>query len=89
VVPGARSESEQVRALREIAEASGGRFWTAESPARLREAFAAIAASLRARYVLRYEPQGPAREGWHAVNVRLRGVRGRVQARRGYWVARP
>jgi hypothetical protein len=51
-------ESAQVRALREIAQASGGRFWTAESPARLREAFAAIAASMGERYVLRYEPQG-------------------------------
>jgi VWFA-related protein len=79
-------ESEQVRALREIAEDSGGRFWTAESPGRLREAFAAIAASLSQRYVLRYEPQGVPRDGWHELSVRLKGAKGRVQARRGYWV---
>lgn len=82
----AHGETDQSRALREIAEASGGRFWTPESPQRLREAFAAIAASMGERYVLRYDPQGVAREGWHALSVRLRGARGRVQARRGYWV---
>jgi hypothetical protein len=38
------------------------------------------------RYVLRYDPQGVAREGWHALRVRLRGAKGQVQARRGYWV---
>lgn len=79
--------NEQTRALREIAEASGGRYWTAESPGRLRDAFAAIAASLSQRYVLRYEPQGVARGGWHAVEVRLRNGKGKVQSRRGYWVA--
>jgi VWFA-related protein len=79
-------ETAQVRALREIAQASGGRFWTAESPARLREAFAAIAASMGERYVLRYEPQGSKREGWHELSVRLRRAKGTVQARRGYWV---
>ena len=81
------SETAQVRSLREIAQGSGGRFWTAESPARLREAFAAIAASMGERYVLRYEPQGLKREGWHELSVRLRKAKGTVQARRGYWVA--
>ncbi len=80
-------ENEQKRALREIAEASGGRYWTAESPGRLREAFAAIAASLSQRYVLRYEPQGVAPGGWHELAVRLRKGKGKVQSRRGYWVA--
>jgi VWFA-related protein len=83
----AELEADQVRALREIAEGSGGRFWTAESPPRLREAFAAIAASMGERYVLRYEPQGMKREGWHQLAVRLRGAKGTVQARRAYWVA--
>jgi len=80
-------ETAQVRALREVAQGSGGRFWTAESPARLREAFASIAASMGERYVLRYEPQGPRKEGWHPLSVRLRKAKGTVQARRGYWVA--
>jgi VWFA-related protein len=80
-------ETEQARALREIADASGGRFWTPDAPKRLREAFAAIAASMGERYVLRYDPQGVKREGWHRLEIRLRTAKGSVQARRGYWVA--
>ncbi len=80
-------EPDQARALREIADASGGRFWTPDSPQRLREAFAAIAASMGERYVLRYDPQGVKREGWHRLDIRLRSAKGSVQARRGYWVA--
>jgi hypothetical protein len=40
------------------------------------------------RYVLRYEPAGVERAGWHRIEVRLRGQKGVVQTRRGYWVAR-
>jgi VWFA-related protein len=72
--------------LREIAEHSGGRFWSAGSPRDLRSAFAAIAASMGERYVLRYQPQGVKRVGWHPLEVRLRGVKGTARARRGYWV---
>jgi VWFA-related protein len=82
------AESPQDRALREIAEASGGRFWTAESPARLRQVFAAIADAMGHRYVLRYEPSGVGHVGWHRIEARLRGVGGDVHVRSGYWVAR-
>jgi VWFA-related protein len=85
-VVGLGGDTDRAAALREIAEQSGGRFWTPASPERLREAFAAIAASMGERYVLRYLPQGVKREGWHRLAVRLRGARGKVQARRGYWV---
>jgi hypothetical protein len=40
------------------------------------------------RYLLSYEPTGVRREGWHRIEARLRGVRGDVHVRRGYWVAR-
>lgn len=80
-------ESPQERALREIAEAAGGRFWQADSPERLRRAFSAIADAMGHRYVLRYEPTGVAREGWHRIEARLRGGKGDVHVRRGYWVA--
>ncbi len=81
------TESAQERALRAIAEAAGGRFWDADSPARLRQAFRAIADAMGHRYVLRYEPAGVAREGWHQIDARLRGVKGDVYIRSGYWVA--
>jgi VWFA-related protein len=81
------TESLQERALREIAEAAAGRFWTAESPDHLRRVFREIAEAMGQRYVLRYEPVGVSRAGWHRLDVRLRGVRGDVQVRSGYWVA--
>jgi hypothetical protein len=79
------SSSESV--LREIAETSGGRFWGADSPDRLRRAFTAVADAMRHRYVLRYEPEGVRREGWHRIEVRLKAGKGDVHVRRGYWVA--
>ena len=80
-------EPEDIRLLRQIAEATGGRLWGADSPARLREAFAAIADAMGQRYVLSYSPSGVKREGWHQLEVKLRGQKGDVHARRGYWVA--
>jgi VWFA-related protein len=70
-----------------IAEASGGRCWQASSLDRLKAAFSDIADTMSRRYVLRYEPQGVKRPGWHTLDVRLRGKRGELQARRGYWIA--
>jgi len=74
------------RVLHEIAEHSGGRFWTAGTSKDLRAAFGAIAASIGERYVLRYQAQGVKRAGWHPLAVKLRSVKGTVRARRGYWV---
>jgi hypothetical protein len=38
------------------------------------------------RYILRYEPHGVKREGWHRIQIKLRGQKGDLQARHGYWV---
>lgn len=75
------------RMLRQIAETTGGRFWAAESPDRLRQTFAAIAEAMSHRYVLRYEPPSGRKPGWHRLELKLRGKSGRIEARRGYWVA--
>ena len=80
-------EPDHVRALRQIAEATGGRFWGVGSPERLREAFARLASAVNARYVLRFEPQGVPRPGWHSIEVKLQRAKGRVHARPGYFVA--
>jgi VWFA-related protein len=79
-------EGEEQRALREIAEATGGRSWQADSPEKLRDAFAAIAEALGHRYILRYEPEGVERAGFHRLEVRLKAGKGDLQVRRGYWV---
>jgi VWFA-related protein len=72
-------------ALRATAESTGGRLWTADDPARLTAAFAGISAAMNTRYVLRFEPDVRARAGWHRLDVRLRGGKGEVRARRGYF----
>ncbi|MCM2255319.1 MAG: VWA domain-containing protein [Vicinamibacteria bacterium] len=72
-------------ALDDIAEATGGRVWVANSVATLGGAFERIAATLAARYVLRYEPRGEPKPGWHRLEVKLRKGRAQVHARRGYW----
>jgi len=82
-------ETDQELVWRPVAEVTGGRFWSPESPEELRKAFAAIADAMGHRYVLRYEPTGVKREGWHRIEIRLRGPKGKVEARRGYWVASP
>jgi VWFA-related protein len=86
VRPAAPPEPQHLRVLRQIAEATGGRLWQADSPDRLRHAFAAIAEAMSHRYILRYEPRGVARGGWHRIELRLRRGKGEVRARRGYWV---
>lgn len=80
-------EPDHIRVLRHVAETAGGRFWAADSPERLRRAFGDIADAMGHRYILGYEPQGVKREGWHRIEIRLRGQKGDLQARHGYWVA--
>lgn len=72
--------------LRQIAELTGGRYWEAESLDRLKTAFAAIAEAMGKRYVLRYVPENVKGPGWHRIELKLRGKKGEVHTRTGYWV---
>ena len=74
------------RVLDDLADAGGGRRWSASSSRDLRELFARVLEELRSRYLLTYSPTGVAREGWHDVKVTLKGARGDVIARPGYFV---
>jgi hypothetical protein len=49
------------------------------------QAFAAIVATMNSRYVLRFEPAAGSAPGWHAIQLRLRGAKGDVRARAGYF----
>jgi len=73
--------------LGDLASAGGGRRWTAQSSRDLRDLFGKVLNELRSRYLLTYTPKGVAREGWHDVKVTLKGARGDVTARPGYFVA--
>jgi VWFA-related protein len=75
------------RSLLEAVDAGGGRVWSAESTSALRHLFTGALDELRARYLVVYARQGTTAPGWHDVDVRLKGVRGDVRARPGYYVA--
>jgi VWFA-related protein len=75
--------------LRRIAETTGGRYWETASLDRLKPAFAAIAEAMGKRYVLRYTPENVTRSGWHKIELKLRGKKGEIHARSGYWVKGP
>ena len=82
-----RSASPRVEELRRIAELTGGRFWKAEKTEKLKDTFLRILAEMRTRYLLAYQPTNVEHEGEHELEVRLRGAKGEVRARRRYTVA--
>ena len=72
--------------LEPLAEATGGQGWSARHPDALRGAFVEALEEFKSRYRLRYEPSGVPRPGWHELEVRLVGGKGKVRARPGYLV---
>ncbi len=72
--------------LEPLAEATGGHGWSARHPDALRGAFVEALEEFKSRYRLRYEPSGVPRAGWHELEVRLVGGKGKVRARPGYLV---
>lgn len=71
--------------LRDVVRATGGRLFEARREGDLRARFLDVLADMRCRYVLSYAPAGADRVGWHELRVELKGVRGEVLARPGYW----
>lgn len=69
--------------LRTLAADTGGDVVSTERRD-LAAAFRRALSEYRSRYRLRYEPVGMAREGWHALTVRLARRKGTVKARNGY-----
>ena len=57
----------------------------AGADADLRDTFVGILSEFRNRYVLTYEPTGVPAGGWHPIEVKLKGKRGKITARRGYF----
>jgi VWFA-related protein len=73
-------------ALQEVVKPSGGVVLEAESTAQLPAQFAAIFQEFRSRYLVTYEPAGVRRDdGWHRVEVRVKGRRAKVVTRTGYY----
>ena len=75
--------------LDQLAQATGGRTWSAGSDRQLRELFTRALEEMRARYLLTYTPRGVKKPGWHALKVRVKSGGADVTARPGYFVATP
>jgi VWFA-related protein len=71
--------------LERLTQESGGRILFTTSDSDLRTAFTKTLAEFRDRYVLSYTPTGVAASGWHRLEVTLKGKKGKVTARRGYF----
>jgi VWFA-related protein len=70
--------------LRELSMLTGGNVLEIQSTTDLRTTFVGILDEFRQRYLLSYTPRGVSRDGWHRLQVRLKGRRGTVRARSGY-----
>lgn len=81
--------SDAPRFLERVARVSGGSFIRVGRPDALTRTFTEIIDRYRSRYVLSYTPTGVGRDdGYHRIEVRLKGQRGSVQAREGYVAGR-
>lgn len=67
-----------------LTEETGGKVINAQRSDRLRETFVQIVNEFRSRYLLTYTPRGVDTGGWHPLEVKLKGRRAKVTARRGY-----
>ena len=70
--------------LRDLTSFSGGRLFELEKTANLTATFVSILEEFRQRYLVSYTPRGVSREGWHRLEVRLKGKRATIKARPGY-----
>jgi Ca-activated chloride channel homolog len=85
--PQAARQQQAQRMLSALAEATGGRVVYADAQRPLGETFVEVLSEFRQRYVLSYSPSGVSNEGWHTIEVKLRGKKGVVIARRGYFAS--
>jgi hypothetical protein len=73
-------------ALREVADATGGRMFALDGEGSFLDPLRQALAEFRTRYVLHYRPKGVALSGWHALGVKVtRQGNFDIRARRGYW----
>ena len=71
--------------LRDVVRTTGGQVFAAASERDLRARFLDVLGDIRSRYVLSYSPWGADAAGWHALDVKLKRIKGDVLARPGYW----
>jgi VWFA-related protein len=75
---------EESKFLEDLTELTGGDTLTIESTRDLSAAFLKILDEFRQRYLISYSPTGVAPDGWHRLDVRVKGRRLTVKSRTGY-----
>jgi Ca-activated chloride channel homolog len=70
--------------LKELSELTGGSLFEIDSTKNLSNVFLSVLEEFRHRYLVSYAPEGVARNGWHKLEVRVRGRSATVKARPGY-----
>ena len=71
--------------LRDVVTQTGGRLIELESTRDLSAAFLSVLDEFRQRYLISYSPTGVSTDGWHAVQVRVKGRNPSIKARPGYF----
>jgi len=73
------------RVMAALAEQTGGRVFRAGPGTMMRDAFLSVLTEFRSRYLIAYTPTGVRNDdGWHRLEVRVKGKRAEVRARPGY-----
>jgi Ca-activated chloride channel homolog len=76
--------AEESSFLEGLTKLTGGALLKLQSSKDLSATFVRILDEFRNRYLLSYSPTGVATQGWHKLEVRLKGRRGTLKARAGY-----
>jgi VWFA-related protein len=85
VMPGGtRADDDGRKMLEAFADETGGRVFYADSERTLQKTLGDVLDEFKQRYVLSYTPTNVRSGGWHTLEVKVRGNRGQVTARRGY-----
>ena len=76
---------QNVGALKNFAEKTGGRFVATPGGAQMRQAFEQIVAELGTQYTLAYDPKNTSRDGkWRAIELRVARKNLYIRTRKGY-----
>ncbi len=70
--------------LHDLSELTGGSVFEVESTRDLSATFLRILDEFRQRYLVSYTPRGVSKQGWHRLEVRVKGRRATVKSRAGY-----
>lgn len=84
VVYGVSAGQAKAEFLRDLTSFSGGRLFEMDKTANLTATFVSILEEFRQRYLVSYTPRGVSKDGWHRLEVRVKGKKATVKARPGY-----